>query len=83
MKTFHLQRNEDATGVSGTGRVAEGAVFSDGTVVLRWLTDKSSIGIYQSLAHVEQIHGHEGKTRIVFPDDERRPTWAARILRGA
>ena len=35
-RAFVLQRNEDETGVSGTGIVAEGVEFSDGTVALRW-----------------------------------------------
>src|SRR5205085_3748143 len=35
--TFHLLRYEDESGVSGTGWVAEGAVFSNGWVALTWL----------------------------------------------
>lgn len=34
MKRFHLVRKEDASGVSGTGHVAEGIMFSDGKVVI-------------------------------------------------
>ncbi len=36
MKQFHLVRTEDESGVSGTGYVAEGVIFSNGWCVLRW-----------------------------------------------
>jgi hypothetical protein len=65
-KLFLLQRNEDETGVSGEGLVAEGVEFSDGQCVVRWLTDLTSLGIYQSLKEVEAIHGHGGKTIVVW-----------------
>ncbi len=67
MKTFELVRNEDPTGVSGLGTVAEGVEFSDGTVVLRWI-----VGEHRSTVHwpgiesVEAIHGHDGKTKVVW-----------------
>lgn len=38
MKTFKLKRNFDETGISGTGIVGEGVVFSDGICVFRWIT---------------------------------------------
>ena len=31
MKIFYLKRTEDETGVSGTGRVAQGFVFDNGS----------------------------------------------------
>ena len=36
MRVFALIRDVDVSGVSGTGVVAEGVQFSDGTCVLRW-----------------------------------------------
>ena len=66
MKIFHLQRNKDASGVSGTGIVADGVIFSDGVCVLHWLTDESSIGIYKSLASLIAIHGHNGSTTVIY-----------------
>jgi hypothetical protein len=68
MRRFHLQRNEDATGISGTGRVAEGVVFSTGWVALTWLTEVNSLVFYPSMANVQHIHGHGGLTQIVFED---------------
>ena len=64
--TFHLLRLEDESGVSGTGWVAEGAVFSSGWVALYWLTDTPSMNFYPSIDAVETIHGHNGRTRVVF-----------------
>jgi len=52
--------------VSGTGRVAEGVIFSNGWVALVWLTETPSMGFYPSIEAVEAIHGHSGKTRVVF-----------------
>ena len=62
---FYLERTEDVSGTSGTGRVAQGFVFDDGTVALRWLTEHTSTAIYASLSEVEMIHGHDGKTAVV------------------
>jgi hypothetical protein len=57
MKLFHLERTEDASGVSGIGEVAEGVVFEDGTVGLRWLTEvklKASRTLSPSMAMKER-----------------------------
>jgi hypothetical protein len=61
-----LQRDVDETGVSGTGRVAEGVEFSNGWCALTWLSKHSSVAFYESIGKVEAIHGHHGLTRIVF-----------------
>jgi predicted RNase H-like HicB family nuclease len=66
MMKFSFNRIEDASGVSGVGLVAEGALFSNGKCSLCWLTDTSSIAIYESLDHVMQIHGHGGKTQLIL-----------------
>jgi hypothetical protein len=64
MRLFVLVRDEDVTGTSGTGIVAEGCVFSDGTVAMRWLTAYTSTAIYRDLEDVAAIHGHNGKSRV-------------------
>jgi hypothetical protein len=66
MKAFWLERDEDVSGTSGTGRVAEGVVFSNGWCALHWLAQYTSVAFYQSIAELEAIHGHSGKTRVVF-----------------
>ena len=68
-KRFILQRDEDETGVSGVGVVAEGVRFSDGRCALRWIVGGSrSTVIWDSVDDVEKIHGHNGKTRVVWVD---------------
>lgn len=68
MKLFQLQRDEDESGVSGTGVVAEGVVFTDGIAVLRWKTFMHSTAVYDNLECIQAIHGHGGKTKVVWID---------------
>lgn len=73
-RRFHLQRDTDITGVSGTGRVAEGIVWSDGTASVRWLGERPSTVFWENgLADAEYVHGHGGHTRIVWDDPEAAP----------
>lgn len=69
-RRFQLHRDEDETGVSGTGVVAEGVKFSDGTVALRWTSQWPTSVVFhdRGIEAVEAIHGHGGKTRIVWLD---------------
>ena len=68
MRRFILQRNEDHSGVSGTGIVAEGVVFTNGYAALTWLTHLGCHAIYHSIDVLMKIHGHEGKTVLVWVD---------------
>ena len=48
----------------------EGVVFSDGTVVIRWLTPNRSHSVWEGLAPLIEVHGHpEYQTRIWWLDD--------------
>lgn len=67
-RRLHLERDEDVSGVSGTGTVAFGCQFPDGTVVLRWDTQVSSTVFYENVGDLETIVGHGGRTRIVWDD---------------
>lgn len=69
-RRFHLQRNHDVTGVSGTGRVANGVLWPDGTVSIRWIGPRPSTVHWDDLAHAQHVHGHGGHTRIVWDDPE-------------
>ena len=69
MRRFHLLRAEDETGVSGKGIVAEGVVFTDKTVVIRWFGSNPNTVFHDSLEAVEKIHGHGGKTKIIWKDE--------------
>jgi hypothetical protein len=75
LRAFRLQRLEDETGVSGTGFVAEGVRFSDGTVALRWTSDWPTSVVFheRGIESVEAVHGHSGKTRIVWAYDHAPP----------
>ncbi|TDA67559.1 MAG: hypothetical protein D9V45_01480 [Chloroflexi bacterium] len=68
MRRFVLIRVEDLTGVSGTGEVAEGTVFSSGLAVIHWLREPYAMGVYQTLEDVISVHGHEGRTQLQFID---------------
>ena len=73
MKEFYLQRIEDESGVSGTGKVAQGIIFDNGKVALSWISDNtsvdaSSVAVYDSIKDVKTIHGHNGKTKVVVKD---------------
>lgn len=77
---FELHRDTDVSGVSGIGQVAEGVVFNDGSVALRWLGVFHSTAIHESIAAVVSIHGHNGLTRVIWLDyrgdeDVPAPTW--------
>lgn len=63
---IQLIRQKDSTGVSGTGLVCEGFIFSNGQVILRWLTGISSIVIHESIENVRKIHCHDGQTYIDY-----------------
>ena len=70
-RTFSMIRGSDESGVSGTGKVLEGVRFSDGTVVVRWLTvgQESSTAVYESFDSFESIHikSHPtNKTRVIW-----------------
>lgn len=66
LRLFCLVRHEDETGISGTGKIAEGVIFPGGQALLYWLTHHNSIGIYPSLDELVAIHGHGGKTEVVL-----------------
>ena len=67
-RLFHLKRDIDETGVSGIGIVAEGVEFTNGMVAMTWFSPHRCMNFYESIKTVEQLHGHEGNTKIVFLD---------------
>jgi len=77
MKGFRLLRIEDETGVSGTGIVAYGVRWPDGSVSIRWVGATPSFVNYEGVpsdldiqrvgeVHSEVVHGHHGKTRLMY-----------------
>jgi hypothetical protein len=69
-RRFKLVRVEDESGISGVGDVAFGVEFADGVSVIRWSTKHRSTAIYNSIMEIEKIHGHDGKTVVVWLDKD-------------
>jgi hypothetical protein len=67
-RRFYLDRDTDVTGASGTGRVADGVLWPDGTVTIRWRGEHQSTVNWDNLESAERVHGHGGATRIVWLD---------------
>ena len=72
MKIFYLNRTEDESGVSGTGRVAQGFIFDNGKVAVTWLSEHPSVTVYDSIGEVHAIHGHGGKTEVIMEPDYKK-----------
>lgn len=77
MEIFELVRNNDVTGISGVGVVAEGVIFSDGTVALRWRDLNTSdpnylrgvrptTVLHENIQSVIALHGHGGSTTVRY-----------------
>lgn len=69
MRRFLLWRRQDPTGVSGTGIVAEGVVFGDGSTVVRWRGETRTTTVHEGLTSVERVHCHAGATRLLWCDE--------------
>ncbi len=81
-RTFELVRYRDLSGVSGTGVVAEGCVFTDGSVALRWRGNNPATAVWPDVESVLAVHGHQGATEVRWLEDELEATagataWAA------
>lgn len=57
-RIFIMKRNQDESGVSGTGIVLEGVEFSNGEVVVCWRSKKhaNSTTIFASFEDFEDVH---------------------------
>jgi hypothetical protein len=86
-RRFHLERNVDPTGMSGTGHVADGIRWADGTASVIWLSERPSIAFWyrpgDGMTDAEWVHTHGGQagTRIVWDDDPTDPTAELAALR--
>ncbi|MGN6564756.1 MAG: hypothetical protein ACTHMU_19015 [Thermomicrobiales bacterium] len=67
-RRFQLFRHQDVSGVSGTGIVADGVEFPNGWVALVWRDNLCSMNFIFCMSDVERIHGHGGKTEIIWID---------------
>lgn len=76
-RLFRLERDADHTGVSGSGHVANGVIWPDGTVTLRWRGPYPSTVCWNTLGDARAVHGHAGATRFVFDDEPTTETDAS------
>ena len=63
-------------GISNGGLVPDyqGVIFSDGTVVIRWLTAYRSHSVWYNWTDFYKVHGHpEYGTEIIFDDGAPMP----------
>ena len=65
MKTFTVYRRGDLSATHDENQWTgpdqaqyEGVVFTDGRCVLRWLTEKRSVSVWDSFEDAMAIHGH-------------------------
>lgn len=68
MNCYHLVRDKDISGVSGTGIVAEVCQFQNGWCALAFLPHTAGVSnviVYGNIEDVLKIHGHSGSTRLV------------------
>jgi hypothetical protein len=73
MRLFVLVRDQDVSGFSGTGVVAEGVEFGDGRVAMRWTTNGvHSLVLHASLDELLKVHGHNGASRIEWLADQTK-----------
>lgn len=71
MKTFKVHRNEDVSGVSGTGIIAEGVEFHDGQCAVSWFGKYHMLEVAPNIQTWIDVHGHSGKTTIEFDRYQR------------
>lgn len=80
-RRFKLVRHDDNTGVSGEGVVVYGVQYPDGAVHLQWrnagneqLSDipngMATKPAPNGIEAVREVHGHGGKTEIVWIDGD-------------
>jgi len=70
IRTGHLLRHRDVSGVSGTGSVAEVVQLGNGKLVVGWLGRHPSVTVWDDLASIVAVHGHNGATVIRWSDGE-------------
>jgi hypothetical protein len=70
IRRFYFRRDEDESGVSGTGIVVTGVEFPSGQVVIEWSASPvKSITVYPNIDAAIHVHGHGGKTKLIWIDE--------------
>jgi len=55
-RLFKMVRNNDETGVSGTGVVADGIEYPNGMVSVCWRSKTPSVNVYRSFVEFKHVH---------------------------
>jgi len=76
IETFTVCRQQDESGISGTGVVIEGVEYATGQVVLHWLlpSPRGSIAVFDSMKDFLNIHVESHPTNntiITWADGEQ------------
>ena len=79
MKRFRMYRKADLSMTHNENQANpsdepqfEGVVFSDGTVVINWLTKMSSVSIWKDFDTMMAIHGHpEYDSELIWLDKDQ------------
>jgi len=69
MQLYEMIRDEDPSGVSGTGPVAEVVEFDSGWVAVSfylYTANVPNVIVYSSLRDAMKVHGHGGKTGLAL-----------------
>ena len=88
IETFTVCRQNDESGVSGTGVVIEGVQYATGQVVLHWLTPipRGSIAIFESLSDFKKVHVSphpDNKTIITWSDGRQEEFQTIYCVKGS
>jgi hypothetical protein len=70
-RLFVLRRHVDVSGVSGTGVIADGAEWPDGTASIRWRGEHPKIDFAdRGMPTLHFVHGHSGATEVEYLDQD-------------
>lgn len=67
-RRFELLRHIDHSGITGTGVVAWGTQWPDGTASLRWGGPHPSTVAWANVERILAVHGHGGSTELRWLD---------------
>jgi hypothetical protein len=76
IKSFTVYRDDDTTGVSGTGVIIEGVKLASGQAIIHWLypPPRGGIAIFDSMEDFIKVHINphpSNKTIITYEDGEQ------------
>ncbi|MFB6723814.1 hypothetical protein ACFCV3_26775 [Kribbella sp. NPDC056345] len=72
-RLFRLVRHADASGLRGTGTLAEGVEWSDGSVALRWRGPWASTSSWDRMEALLAVHVTDGRTLLHWSSDAEAP----------